>query len=184
MPTASSSKAFTLFELLLVVVLISAMYGVFVHKLSTAGKVENKQVTLTTLKPFLQEFPFQREAELLCLEPCKSCSLLIDGKPADGVAVPLFGSTPKVYEKDRFGQLRQKEFLPYRKTDGTLSNVCFAYSLYKNGSSSSYVVNYQERYYAFDAYFGSVVEASSLSELERVLDTTALLPTEKRSYNY
>ncbi len=184
MPTVSSNKAFTLFELLLVITLIAVLYGVFVHKLSRPSTSKVGSLSLTTLKPFMLELPFKKKAELICMEPCQECHIYLDGKPATEEAIKLFKDTPKVYVPDRFGQMRTIDFLPMINTDQTLDNVCFKYEVFNNKSSSYYVVESQKKYYLFDPYMNPVRVTESFSEATAFFDKSKLLPMEKRDYDH
>lgn len=184
MPTASSSKAFTLFELLLVVVLIAVLYGVFVHKLSTPKTAQDANLNLKTLKPFLQTIPFEHKVELLCFEPDCSCHLYIDGKPVEQEAIKLFKTSPKTYRKNSFGQYQLHEYLAVKDEKGRFKTVCFGYNLYPNGSGSSYIVEADERFYYFPPHLGDVIEAESLEQIESTRDMASLLPRDKGDYDF
>ncbi len=183
MPTVSSSRAFTLFELLLVVVLISIMYGIFVHKLTRPPQSDTDKLTLLTLKEFLGTFPFKRKAEAICLEPCSECHLYFDGKQADDEGFKLFKSHPNVYRPDRFGQLRTIDFLPMMDAQETLQNVCFVYTLYANGSGSHYAVEDDKNYYLFDPYMYPTHMTKSFSEVTEFFDNSKKLPNDESDFN-
>ena len=186
MPSASSSKkGFTLFELLLVVLLIGIIYGIFVHKLSQKDKQdEADRINLLTLKPFLQKFVPTEKAVLRCFTPCETCYVYRDGKQVEDLEIPLFESTPEVYKQDAFGQMNSIEFTAIEGKNREIIDVCFEYSLFENQSSSYYVVEYKEKFYLFNPYAKPVEVFESLSAASAVFDTSDLLPTQQRSYNF
>ena len=184
MPTVSNSKAFTLFELLIVVLLISILYGVFVHKLSRAPQAKTDQLTLMNLKSFLLNIPFKRKIEVLCLEPCKECNIYIDGKKAKSDAFSLFKSSPNIYLPDNFGQVRTISFLPIIDKKGAINNVCFKFSLFNNKSSSYYALEDDSKYYLFDSYMKDVKKTKSFSDVTSFFDNSKLLPNDRRDYDH
>ncbi len=183
MPTASSSsKGFSLFELLLVVVLISVLYGVFVHKLSTPKNKIDDALTLKNLTSYLSTLEFRRKVEVICLEPCSSCDLYIDGKKANEEGFKLFKSSPKVYFPDRFGQVRPIDFLPMLSPEGSLSQVCFHYTLRANGSGSHFALEDGKDYYLFNPYMYPVQVVKSFADVSAFFDNSKKLPNDKRDY--
>lgn len=185
MPNASkNSPAFTLFELLIVVVLIAIIYGVFIQRLQSVGKAETR-ITLQTLPELLDTFPEGLDREVICTEPCKECRIYIDGKPVKGDAFALFAETPPVWTKDRYGQMQQKTFLPLYDPDHGIKEVCFRYRRFRNGSGSHYIVqNGETRFVRFPAYLHPVRTFSTLEAAEGAEAHAALLPTEARRYTF
>lgn len=184
MPTASNSRAFTLFELLIVVLLIGILYGVFVHKLTRPPVANSDKLTLKNIKSFLSDFSFKRKAEIICLEPCKTCNVYLDGKKAKTDEFSLFKSAPNVYFPDNFGQVRTISFLPISDKNGAINNVCFKFSLFNNKSSSHFAVESEGKYYLFNPYMKNVKESKSFSDLSAFFDNSTLLPSDKRDYDH
>ena len=184
MPTVSSSKAFTLFELLIVVLLIGILYGVFVHKLSRPPVANTDKLTLKNIKTFLADLPYKRKAEIICLEPCKTCNVYIDGKKTKESEFSLFKTAPNVYFPDNFGQIRTISFLPIIDKNGAINNVCFKFSLFNNKSSSHFAVESEDKYYLFDPYMKNVKVSKSFSDVTAFFDNSTLLPRDKRDYDH
>jgi prepilin-type N-terminal cleavage/methylation domain-containing protein len=184
MPSVKSNKrAFTLFELLLVVVLIAVIYGIFVHKLSRTSETANlDKLSLSNLKKELSNLPFYDKAELICLEPCESCEIYLDDKPIKQEVISLFKVSPNVYKNNRFGQMEHVRFMPIAIKENELRDVCFRYTLYRNGSGSHIAVEHNSKYYLFDPVKYSVQVTSSISDVERFFDVSELLPTSTQDY--
>lgn len=187
MPTAlKNRRGFTLFELLIVVLLIAVLYGVFINKMEqrTAGTAP-KEVTLETLKSALALFPAEREREVICTEPCKECTVFIDGNPVKEATFPLFDTVPTVWKKDRYGQLQTVKFLPLSDPDSGVKDVCFRYQLFRNGSGSAFIVQTDEKhYYVFKPYMHPVRSVASVDAAADAFDDRTLLPTEQRHFNF
>ena len=186
MPSAlSNKKGFTLFELMIVVLLIGIIYGIFVHKLSQKERRSAKDtVTLETLKTFLSSFSPKEEAVLRCFTPCKTCRVYRDGKQVDDLEISLFEEAPNAYTNDAFGQLRRIEFVPIEGKKKQIMDVCFEFTLFENGSSSNYIVEYDKKAYLFDPYLKPVKVYDSLDAASAAFDKSKLLPTQRRSYNH
>lgn len=185
MPNASKNRtAFTLFELLIVVVLIAIIYGVFIQRLQSVGNPEAR-ITLQTLPQLLDTFPEGLRREVICTEPCKECRIYIDGEAVKGDAFALFAQSPVVWVKDRYGQMKEKNFLPLFDPDHGTKEVCFRYRRYRNGSGSSYIVqNGETSFVRFPAYLSAVETFSTLEAAEGAESHEALLPTEARRYTF
>jgi len=188
MPSASSSrKGFTLFELLLVIALIAVIYGVFISKLTARpSAAETMNVTVETLGEYLQTFAQNTEGdvELICRDRCLSCDVYAEGKRVDDATVAIFDSAPVVYRKDRFGQFQETEFLPLKNKEDVLEKVCFRYTLFENGSRSSYILAYKDTYYLMDPYLEPVKTFRSLEAAETAYNKTGLIPDDQRSYDF
>ncbi|WP_345972369.1 type II secretion system protein [Sulfurimonas diazotrophicus] len=188
MPSASSSRrGFTLFELLLVVILIAILYGVFINKLTTGrAPTEGREtVSLETLRDYLSLFRTEQgEVSLVCPEPCAQCSVVVDGQPVEGADITLFKQEPTVYRKDRYGQFVPFTFVPVRRGETDVVNVCFAFRLRANDSSSSYIVESGERFYLFDAYGEPTRSFEALDDAAAAYNRTELIPDDKRVYDF
>jgi prepilin-type N-terminal cleavage/methylation domain-containing protein len=188
MPNVSGSKrGFTLFELLLVVVLIAVLYGVFVGRLTSRPGIDEAQerVTLATIRDYLRHFSDgEKEVSLICPEPCERCSVYAGDKEIPETDVALFQKTPIVYHREVGGHFEPFEFLPVRRKEGALENVCFSFTLRPNGSSSSYIVEMDDVYYLFDAYLRPTRTFASLEEAESAYRLSELLPDDKRTYDF
>jgi len=188
MSSATSSRsAFTLFELLLVIILIGALYGVFISKLTAKPKTgEGVTVTIETIGDYL--LPFAKESEkdvtFLCQDNCRDCGVYAGEKRLDEQSVTLFDDAPAVYRRDGLGEYLPVEFLPRKDKDGVMQNVCFRYTLFENGSRSSYIVGYNDVYYLFDAYLQPVTKYKTIEEAEAAYEKKPLIPDDERLYNF
>jgi len=188
MPSAASSRrGFTLFELILVVLLIAILYGVFINKLATgrsatAGK---QQVTLGTLRGYLALFRTESgEVSLICPEPCGKCGVFVDGEAVEDAELTLFKQAPTVYRRDRYGQFEPRTFRPLQQGEREPENVCFAFTLWANDSSSSDIVEADDVFYVFDAYGEPTQTFKTLEDAAEAYNRTELIPDDKRVYDF
>lgn len=186
-PTVPKSKsAFTLIELLIVVVLIAILYGVFISKLQQRTPKDAAQsLNLFTLQKTLGLFPAEQQRSLVCTEPCTSCSIYLGDKALEGTEIPLFNTPPVTWRQDRYGQYFKTEFTPVIDPEHGTTNVCFRYELFRNGSGSSYIVQTDDtHFYAFKPYLHPVRLYASINDAKTAMDSEALLPTELRNYDF
>ena len=176
-----SKSSFTLFELLIVILIISIIYGIFIERLGSKDRAV-KEKGLERVKEFLSSYDFNESAALKCLDECKRCFVYIDGKKVEEVP-SFFKSEPKVYDYDIHGMLSLVHFLPVFK-DQNPQDVCFEYDLFPNGSGSSYLVEYDKKYYIFYAYMHPVKVVSSLNEAQKFFDPSQWIPTDSSEYNF
>ena len=179
-----SRRGFTLIELMIVIALIGILYGVFVQKLRSKASSASQSVSLKTLKQALLKAPKNSLAEFVCLEPCEECLIYLDSKVGSDTKVPLLKSAPIVYEPDQYGVLQSIEFAPILSKDESIENVCFRFSLYPNGSTSNYVVEYQKKFYVYNPYDDEPTVVTTMAEANELFDNEKLLPMEQRDYNF
>ncbi len=183
MPNALNSKGFTLFELLIVIIIIGLLYGLFVSNLQNK-ETKSDAITLLSMKKTLLNQPFKQKSEIICFEPCKECFIYNDDEKTDVEPFALFKTPPKVYKKDQYGKLEQYRFLSFLNKEDKLQDVCFRFSLLNNKSSSHYLVEADEKFYLFHPYLKDVETIQALSDAQKLLDNKTLLPKESRDYDF
>ena len=175
-----SKSSFTLFELLIVILIISLLYGIFVQKLSHTRSA-NLQDRLKNLDSILAQYDFNESAEIVCVNECKECFVQIDGKRVEDI--DLFEGNVKVYDYDIHGLLTQLAFTPIFE-NGNVKKVCFRYELYPNKSHSSYIVEYKDRFYVYYAYMRATKVYKSIGEAQKAFDPSQWIPTDSSEYNF
>jgi prepilin-type N-terminal cleavage/methylation domain-containing protein len=178
-----NSRGFTLFELLIVIILIGLIYGLFVSNLHNK-ETKSDALTLLNMKQTLLNQPFKKKSEIICLEPCKECRIYNDGEKSDADPFSLFKEHPKVYQTDYYGRLQQQQQLPLANEENILQDVCFRFRVKNNKSSSHYIVEADKKFYVFYAYMRDVNVTTSLSKAEKLFDTKHLLPKDSRDYDF
>jgi len=179
-----SKSSFTLFELLIVILIISIIYGIFIQKLGSTKPVDRiGPGEFQELEKILQEQHFREEAKIVCVDKCKKCYIYVDGRP-QGKIEGLFEEEPKVYDFDIHGILSEVKFVPIFDKEKNPKEVCFEYALYPNGSRSSYIMEYKDSFYVFDAYMRPVRKVASISEAQDLFDPSQWTPTGSDEYNF
>ena len=150
--------AFTLLELLIVILLISIFY----YLVSVSFKRDKKDNNHTISIKNIREYPFkhlpQKGAELICIDNCKRCFIYdYDSKNSRDIQ----SSIPKIksYILDDRGE-------PIRVDFGRLHDkrICLRFRYYPNGSSSEMIISADDKYYYIPPYFGDIEIYQSLSD--------------------
>jgi len=183
MQNVSDNRGFTLFELLIVIILIGLIYGLFVSSLQNK-ETESDAITLLSMKKTLLNQPFKKKSEVICFEPCKECFIYNDNKKTDIKPFTLFKTAPKVYKKDQYGRLEQLRFLSFLDKEDLLQDVCFRFSVFNNRSSSHYLIEADEKFYLFHPYLNDREVIPTLSDAQKLLEYKELLPRDSRDYDF
>ena len=173
-------NSFTLIELLIVIVIISLVYGIFVQKISSKEH-HLKKDGVKNLRALLQQYDFNESAKVVCIQKCIECSIYVDGKKIK--SIELFTKPITVYDFDIHGILTQKEFVPIFQKDEP-QEVCFEYTLYPNGSASSFIVQEGSKYYVLYAYAKPTKVVDSLDKASELYDQSDWIPTDSSEYNF
>ena len=147
-------RAFTLVELMIVIVIIGVVYAFVVSKIETP-KQNKKLSSFVELREYLQNFRSQSGdvVALVCRKECQSCDITKNGAKVKSIK-PFFDATVKRFTYDYFEGIRDVD-------DGN----CFALSVDGDGVSDQYIVAYKEKAYDFINYFTPAREYNSTEEL-------------------
>lgn len=164
-----SQSGFTLFELLVVILLISIVYTLFIQNLDRVE--QNSEVKLTSLRSYLGDFTFEKRAEVICRGfGCNDCRVYIDGKEQER-RLNLFTQEPRVYRYMPGGLLEKKEFAPIYVNEYKQITVCFKYGIRPNGSGDFLLMEHGEYAYLFKPYFEGIERFETLElAKDRILD--------------
>ena len=157
--------AFTLFELMIVVVIIGVVYSLVLGRMNP--KQHMKIVKLESLRDTLTQYHKEGERlELVLYDKCKKIALFINNELQEEMKVniaPTLFTDVEVFKSDPFGHERKINFMP-RVIDNRLEPICFAYTIFPNGSGSNFIIKKQEQYYVFPPYFEDVNITDSMEE--------------------
>lgn len=177
-----TKAAFTLFELIIVVLLISIVYGVFVHKLSTPQKQDNK-ITLQNIALHLDSLKFEKEAKIICTTNPMECKIYLDKEAQEG-SFELFADKPIVYILDKFGKPKIVNFPKIFDQNGKPFDTCFEFKVRKNGSNSSFIIDKNGEFYVFKALQKTPQIFKTLDGAKEFLDVEKLIPVLTSDYQY
>lgn len=159
--------AFSLIELLIVIVIIGVVYTLAIKSFARVADT-TKQVTLVTLKGYLQSIPHEHSVKFLCLDDCSSCDILVDSKVDEtlkGSFDNFLDSSVKVYRYDSYQGMQPIINEVYFNSEDVEEDVCFSYSVDKKGVGEQVFVEYNKKVYDFTTYFEQIPVYNSLSDV-------------------
>jgi len=143
-----TKRGFSLFELMLVVILIGLIYSLVL------GKINKKKVIninkLENLKSVLSSSKNSEKIQLIVYDNCKKIHLLGLDKKLN-IDISLFKDLT-TYKLDTSNNLKKVEFTPIL-VDKKIYDVCFNFTIYENESSSNYIVKQNNKFIVFNSYF-------------------------------
>ena len=143
-------KAFTLIELLIVILIVSLVYY-FGFSGFEINKPKPKALTPLNLKSTIPHTEaFSGHATLLCVDKCKNCYLRKDIRakfqPYNN-AVDLTGTV--TYTLDKEDHLEPIEYGRFHDKP-----ICLVMDFYDNGSTTQIILKQKNKVYFLPAYFG------------------------------
>ncbi len=157
--------AFTLFEIMIVVLIIGVVYSLVLGTFDPKKSV--KVITLEHIKDALSpHWAKGKRVDFYIYDRCQKSALLVNGELQEEIDIDIsldIFKDIKVYKNDIHSSEREIEFTPVL-IDEKLHKVCFKYTIFPNSSASSYVVKSGDRYYAFFPYFKATYITSKLRD--------------------
>lgn len=173
-------KAFTLLELLIVVVLMGAVYGLVIYTFSsTKSAPKHSDDFRSYLKPYVSK----SSAELVCYNDCRRCAIFSNGLKVAEIANDHFSPELKTYRFNVTGDFNLIRY-PDRLIDEKFQNVCLNFTLYPNDSSTPMFIEDRGKVTYFPTYLGSKQEFSSIDEAKDTIYSFSEYPTSTDSYYY
>ena len=165
--------AFSLIELLIVIVIIGVVYTLAV---TSFAKVSDKatQVSLVNLREYLQSLEHEKSVKFLCLDDCSSCDIIVDGEIDEtlkGSFDNFIDSSIKVYRYDSYQGVAQITNEIYFNSEDVEEDVCFSYTVDVKGIGEQVFVEFNKKVYDYSSYFGTTPIFNSVEELVDAKET-------------
>jgi len=158
-------KAFSLIELLIVIVIIGVVYTLAVSKLRSVGSEDARVPTLQNLKTYLMALQTgHKNVRFLCLDDCSECALYKDGTKIKTFK-NFFDAPVERYRYDFLQGVAAIDNEVYFDAKGHEESVCFSLSLDAKGVADQEIVVYKDKAYDFSSYFTPIKAYGSLEEL-------------------
>ncbi len=141
-------KAFTLFEIIIVIILISVIYTFTINSFTNGQKRLNNNITLLNLKKYLLSLEFENNVRIECIEDDLSCFVFVDNILQKETIKDLFIEIPNIYNYHRdmdkmyFKDLDLEQLQSY--------NIVFKYACKKNGKCDELIVEDTNIVYLFN----------------------------------
>jgi prepilin-type N-terminal cleavage/methylation domain-containing protein len=159
-------KAFSLIELMIVIVIIGVVYTLAVSNFQNIKDGKTK-ITMLNLKEYLQNIPHEKSVELLCLDACSSCDVFVDGKKYMDSALfdDFIDDSVEIYRYDFLLGAQEQSKKVYFNSENIEEDVCFSFAVDKQGVSEQVLVEFKDKVYDFTTHIGSVGVYDSIQEL-------------------
>ena len=162
-------KAFTLIELLIVVVIIGVVYGLVIGSMKKINDKES-HLDFKSLPDFVQSFYQRNHVAFVCSDNCRECMLYIDDKPLKKVDAFMRDERHlRFWYYDANTGVQELLFTPLFDEDDREFDVCFRYEIFEDGSSSEMIIETKEHAYEYHGSLSGVSVYSSLQDAEDAL---------------
>ena len=167
-------KGFTLIELIIVIILISISYYLIFSNSNFKIENEKNSVSLTNIKKYLlNNFKFEDELSLVCINENLVCYVKIDGIINEELKIENFFKTkPDVYEYNKDEQIIDYESIDI---DNISQDVIFELKINSDYKTNEIVVDtLNDKVYLFNSIFNEVKVYPSLQEVFETFNTNQL----------
>ncbi len=142
-----AKKGMSLFELLIVMIIVGIVYSIGLFAINKE-KAVSSTIKASELKSALRALDHNQKIRMICDNSCHECRVL-DTRDSVVASIRLSSDgTLQRYGFDRLGELR-----PLGKTvtsiDNKLSQECFEFTLYPDGTSSPLILKDNASYYLY-----------------------------------
>lgn len=155
-------KAFTLIELMLVVLIIGLVYSLALSSLQKVGKGEVK-LSLENLETSLLEYHNNNHVEYVCIDRCERCSLFVDSKEIKTLE-SVVNNDVRLYRFDVVYGSRELELPAYFNADNQEEQACFRYEIFADGSRTEMMVETDKKVVDFAGKYHKTTVYESLSD--------------------
>lgn len=158
-------RAFSLMELMLVVLIIGIVYAMALSSFKPPDTKELDSFTLMTLPEFLRDSYKLSDAKLVCFEPCGKCSVVVDGQWQEDEVELFTSSDVKSYSLDVQGYANELDFPPVDLEDA-YKQACFILHKRPNGSIEPIVLESEGRFIYYKAAYEEVQSYKNLTDIQ------------------
>lgn len=148
---------------MIVIVIMGVIYTLSVTSFPKQGDEEVTNVDLLSLKKYLTNLEYEENIRVLCLDDCRDCDIIVDGEKHSTIE-NLVDDNTRVYRYDYLlgSQERMKEV--YFNEEDVQEDVCFSYTIDKQGVGDQVLVEFKEEVYDFSTYITDTQKYSSMEE--------------------
>lgn len=165
-------SAFTLIELIIVILLIGTTYYLVISNNSFKVQEKKENLTLENLKEFLiEKFPFEKNLDFFCIESDLSCHIQIDDiVQKDFKVEKLFKTIPEVYE---YSKIRTRIDFEDKKVNDETQRVVFEFKIDNDFKTNEFILDdLQNSIYTFNSIYQKPKIYRNLDEVYEVFNTS------------
>lgn len=162
-------SAFSLIELLIVVVIVGIVYTLALPNFDLLKRYETKELSLENLRDFLQNIPHEKTLSLFCIDACHECFILRDGeqlKEQDNLFKGFIDESVEFYTYNPLRGMEKKELGVYLMDAHNAEQLCFAYTINNALQGSELYIAYKDRVYDYTSAFETKTYASLQEAIE------------------
>ena len=161
--------AFSLLELLIVVVIIGLIYTLALPNFASLEQ-KKSNLTLADLKSVLQNTPHEERIAFLCIQECKECFLEVDSQRVEDTEKRFENFLDATvqrykYEQQRGMVLLEKEL--YFKDENSYEELCFSYTIDKQLGGDAVYIAYGGKIYDYATAFTTPIY-NSIEEVQEM----------------
>lgn len=168
MDVSNLKRAFTLLELIIVVLIIGVVYTLAIVNFSDK-KTAVDSLSLSNLQAYMKSLGYEKSARFICLDDCSRCDMIVDGKNTEHYDNFLDKSL-KTYRFDPRGDLVTAQNDPYFNSNGVSENVCFSFTVDKDKTGDQILILFKNRVYDFSDSINGTKIYNSLAEAKQIKD--------------
>jgi len=157
----SLRKAFTLLELIIVVLIIGVVYTLVIVNFNDK-KTNQRSINLSNLQAHMRGLKYEESVKFVCMDDCSQCEMIVDGNKTeqyDGI----LDKSVKMYRFDQNNALVATSSDTYFNKNGVREDVCFSYSIDKAGIGDQILVAYKNKVYDFGDFINGTKVYDSLA---------------------
>ena len=147
---------------MIVIVIMGVVYTLSVNSFKQKGE-ELTNVTLLNLKEHMKNLKYEQSVKLLCLDDCKSCDLLVDGVKTSSIEDFLDDSV-RIYRYEFLSGTIEVMRDVYFNEEDVQEDVCFSYTVDKQGVGDQVMVEYKDSVYDFTTFLMPTQQYLSLED--------------------
>jgi len=155
-------NAFTLIELMLVVLIIGLVYSLALGSIKRAGTSE-VTLRLENLEAQMLKYSNNNHVEYICIDRCEKCYVYVDGKEVKSVD-SVVTSNVRLHRFDVIYGSREIELRAFFNADDQEERACFRYEIFADGSRTEMMVETPKKVVDFAGTFHTTTSYVNLSE--------------------
>ncbi len=157
-------RAFSLFELIIVILLLGVIYTIFLPKLDFSQKTTDN-LTLSNIKEYLLTFDYNKSLALKCIDSTYECYVSVDGKIKEDILITgLFKQRPDVYSYDK--EQNRLEFSRMELDTFEEHEVIFELKFNSNRKSKDLIVETSSSVFVFNALYLKPIKYEYLNDVQ------------------
>ncbi len=158
-------KAFTLIEVILVIIISILLYSLFWYNKNIEIKEEKVHITLVNLKEYLiNNFSFENEIVFSCIDGSLNCYIKIDNELQENFLIKhFFDKSPNVYEYNKY---KKELIFDDLKVNNFTYKVIFELKIDKDFKMNELILDTSDgKIYLFNSIYQEPILFTSFDEI-------------------